>query len=341
MCTGIHTELCADEENELQQTGTGRRSLLKGAAAAVAGAATVGVTGALGAPASAVESSDEGQGALHRVPPSRISIQMYTVRDAAAADLPGTLEALRDIGYRRIETAGFYGLTPAQFKAELDRVGIRATSNHIGIPQPFDAAAWSEALDAAVLLGSWFINHPFFGYDFAGSGAEREASVWAAFARDLNKAGKMARARGIRLGYHNHHHEFLPVAGSNARRLTAYDVLERTIDPRYVHLQMDLFWVTRGAHDPVDEIREARTLYNLDVPQFHVKDMSATFDPGIPFEDPGRGLIDFGRIFRLAPLADTREWIVERDDAGVAPRTPEMSLDTARVGYEFLRNIRF
>jgi hypothetical protein len=35
------------------------------------------------------------------------------------------------------------------------------------------------------------------------------------------------------------------------------------------------------------------------------------------------------------------EYIVERDDAGVPPRAPADALDTARVGYEYLRTIRF
>jgi hypothetical protein len=36
-----------------------------------------------------------------------------------------------------------------------------------------------------------------------------------------------------------------------------------------------------------------------------------------------------------------REYIVERDDAGTAPREPADALDTARVGYQFLRTVRF
>ena len=35
------------------------------------------------------------------------------------------------------------------------------------------------------------------------------------------------------------------------------------------------------------------------------------------------------------------EYIVERDDAGTPPRTPTQALDTARVGYEYLRTVQF
>ena len=38
---------------------------------------------------------------------SPISVQLYTVRDAIAADLPGTLRRLADIGFTQVEPWGF------------------------------------------------------------------------------------------------------------------------------------------------------------------------------------------------------------------------------------------
>ena len=59
------------------------------------------------------------------------------------------------------------------------------------------------------------------------------------------------------------------------------------------------------------------------------------------FADPGQGLIDFARIFELSRKAGAVEYIVERDDAGSPPRQPADALITARVGYQFLAEIRF
>jgi sugar phosphate isomerase/epimerase len=114
---------------------------------------------------------------------------------------------------------------------------------------------------------------------------------------------------------------------------TAYDVLTAETDPDLVHLELDLFWAVRGARDPVDiiEANKGRVL------QYHVKDMNQAGS----FEDPGQGLIDFPRIFEHSKEAGVEEYIVERDDAGTPPRTPEQAIDTARVGYEFLVAVRF
>jgi sugar phosphate isomerase/epimerase len=306
-----------------------RRGFLR---TAVTATAVVGASSALAAPALAQENSAGSQhSSRHRVPRDHISIQLFTLRDQLAIDLEGTLQALADIGYTRVEHAGFVGRTVTEFKAALDAAGLRATSGHVLIPQPFDPAAWSASLADAKVLGSTFIVNPFFGIDFATGEVTRTTAPWRAFARDLNRAGRMARDAGLKLGYHNHNWEFFRLTDNPSR--TAYDVLTDSTDPDLVHLEMDLFWVTRGARDPVDLIRQNRGR----VLQFHVKDMNQAGS----FEDPGQGLIDFARIFRHSGEAGVVEYIVERDDAGTPPRQPADALDTARVGYQFLRTIHF
>jgi sugar phosphate isomerase/epimerase len=324
MCTG-HDDTASHEE----VARLSRRGFLRTAAAS---AAAVGASSALAAPALAQEAATGAQGkGRHRVPRDQISIQLFTLRNQLAIDLEGTLQALSDIGYTRVEHAGFVGRTVTEFKAALDAAGLRSTSGHVLIPQPFDPAAWSASLADATTLGSRYIVHPFFGIDFATGQVTRTTAPWRAFARDLNRAGRMARAAGLKLGYHNHNWEFFRLTDNPSR--TAYDILTDTTDPDLVHLELDLFWAVRGARDPVDLIRQNKGR----VLQYHVKDMNQAGS----FEDPGQGLIDFARIFRHSDEAGVREYIVERDDAGSPPREPADALDTARVGYQFLRTVRF
>lgn len=295
-----------------------RRQLL--GAAAAAGAAT-----ALAAPGAA---SAGGKGAIHRIPRDQISVQLYTLRGQLGIDLEGSLAELAEIGYTRVEHAGFVGRTAAEFRAALDAAGLRATSGHVGIPQPFDASAWEQALEDANVVGNKYIVHPFFGQ--GATGPIRDAAVYRAFAADLNKAGALARRAGLDFGYHNHQAEFLRQNGTDK---TGYDILTGETDPRYVHLEVDLFWAYRGARDPVDLIERLRGR----IKQVHVKDL----DIAGSFADPGAGLIDFGRIFARSREAGLVEYIVERDDAGTPPRTPADALTTAEVGYDYLAGLRF
>jgi sugar phosphate isomerase/epimerase len=323
MCTGHDAAVGPDSIARLS-----RRGFLR---TAVTTAAVVGTSSALAAPALAQEEASGHARGGHRVPPDQISIQLYTLRDQLAIDLEGTLQALGEIGYTKVEHAGFVGRTVTEFKAALDAAGLRATSGHVQIPQPFDPAAWGASLADATTLGSRYIVHPFFGIDFGTGEVVRTTAPWRAFARDLNRAGRMAKEAGLKLGYHNHNWEFFRLTDNPSR--TAYDVLTDATDPDLVHLELDLFWAVRGARDPVDLIRQNKGR----VLQYHVKDMNQAGS----FEDPGQGLLDFARIFRHSDEAGVREYIVERDDAGTPPREPADALDTARVGYQFLRTVRF
>ena len=294
-------------------------------------AAVVGASGALAAPALAQDTSSRG-GGRHRVPRDQISIQLYTLRDQLAIDFEGTIATLAEIGYTRVEHAGFVGRTVTEFKAVLDANNIVSTSGHVQIPQPFDPTTWAASLADANTLGSRYIVHPFFGINFGTGEVVRTTAPWQAFARDLNRAGRMARDAGIKLGYHNHNWEFFRLTDNPSR--TAYDVLTDTTDPDLVHLELDLFWATRGARDPVDLIQA---------------------EPGPGAAVPRQGHEPGRQLHRPRPMAcstspassghsDTagvREYIVERDDAGSPPREPADALETARVGYQFLRTVRF
>ena len=297
-----------------------RRQLL-GAAAAAGAASTLAAS-----PAAASAAASRG---IHRVPRDKISVQLYTLRNQLAIDLAASLADLAEIGYTRVEHAGFVGRTATAFRAALDAAGLRATSGHVGIPQPWDASAWQKSLEDAAVVGNHFIVHPYFGGDATGQPI-RDGAVYRAFAKDLNKAGKLARRAGLDFGYHNHHNEFTRQDGGSR---TGYDILTSQTDPDLVHLEVDLFWAFRGAHDPVDLIHEHRGR----IKQVHVKDL----DTAASFADPGAGLIDFGRIFQHSAEAGLIEYIVERDDAGSPPRTPADALVTAQNGFRYLDGLRF
>ena len=59
-----------------------------------------------------------------------IGVQLYSVRDDLKTDFDGTMKALVDIGYKRMEAAGyrdgkFYGKSPAEMKKYLADLGAR------------------------------------------------------------------------------------------------------------------------------------------------------------------------------------------------------------------------
>ena len=60
-----------------------------------------------------------------------VGLQLYTVRDEMAKSVPETLAAVKAMGYDYVEPAGLFGYSYADFKAELDKAGLKAICAHV------------------------------------------------------------------------------------------------------------------------------------------------------------------------------------------------------------------
>ena len=314
MCFGFDGE--AALRRSLGEKGAGRRQVLLGAAAGAAGVAALGMGAA---PASAASARER----LRSVPRGRISIQLYTLRAALGGE-PGfdaVLTELAQYGYQKVELAGYYGRTARELREFLDGLGIRATSSHDGISS--SAQALQTKLENAATLGQKYVVVPYLN--------SSNRADWEQWADRMNEEARAAKRWGLRYGYHNHAHEFTIDLGGG---LTPWEVLTERLDPAYVHLEVDLYWVytggvNSGAADPdqfaIDAIREAPQ----EVRQFHVKDRDGTTGD---MADLGTGVVDFPRIFRTHKV---EEYIVENDTPDVTPLT------SAAVGYRYLDRVEF
>ena len=315
MCYGF------DGEAALRRSVLDRRSLLRGSVAALAG---VGLASAgIGATAASATTKNTG---LQHVPPGLISIQLWTVRDAlwGAPGYDATLTRLAQIGYPKVELAlGYFGRTAAQLRQFLDGIGIKASSSHDGISG--DAAALAQKIQNAVTLGQSFMVVPYLY-------SEREDD-WKRWAEQMNVEAAAAAAAGLRYGYHNHAHEFTIDLGGGKR---PWDVLTAELDPKLVHLEVDIYWAVTGGINSGDGVADPEG-FTLDVIrsapqrvlQYHVKDRDKTTGD---MADLGTGMIDFARIFQEHSVL---EYIVENDTPDVTPQ------QTAEVGYRYLRKLRF
>ena len=91
--------------------------------------------------------SHHGHSSSDRVPKNRISSQLYSwrrVMERSQADAEKMLRTLARLGYTEVETAGHYGWTAKQYKAVLDRYGLKASSGHDG-PDFNVPAGWQDA----------------------------------------------------------------------------------------------------------------------------------------------------------------------------------------------------
>src|SRR2546423_326761 len=168
----------------------------------------------------------------------RIGLQLYTVRGALERDFEGTLNRVAAIGYREVEFAGYYGKTPHDVWAALERRGLAAPSAHV----PFEPlkGSWRGALEDARVIGHRYVVVPWLP-----PAERRSLDGYKRVARLFNRAGAVARDLGLQFAYHNHDFEFARLGGR-----VPYDVLLAETDPKLVALELDLYWITKGGGKP-------------------------------------------------------------------------------------------
>ena len=249
-----------------------------------------------------------------------IGLQLYTVRDAMKADLPGTLARVAQIGYTEVEFAGYFDRTPADIRAILDRNGLTAPSAHI--PLQMLQGNLAGVIDAAKTIGHQYIICPWLDPSQRGTAAEN----WRALARTLNDIGRNVQQAGLQFGYHNHDFEFPLVEGQ-----VPYEVLVSETDPRYVAMEMDLYWATKAGQDPLAWFARYPGRFQL----VHVKDSRGA--PNNEMTPVGLGTIDWKRIFAQRAQAGIQHYIVEHDSAAEYPGGAFASIESS---YNYLSKLR-
>jgi sugar phosphate isomerase/epimerase len=268
------------------------------------------------------------------VPTSKVSIQLWTFAEyvgfgtdaATIARLETVLSSLSETGYRNVEPFTLSGLTAEQYRALLDKYGLKASARHVNVGTPESPVDFEQILEENRILGIKYFGSgstPIFPPIYT---TEAE---WIAYAEYLNELGEQARKAGQTLMVHNHDIEFETVFGDQ----TVFDILMEHTDPRNVVIQLDLYWATNGGADPVELLER----YGKRVQLFHVKDMAAGPFPG-RIEIVGEGIIDFPEIF-AASKGPVRYYVVEHD-----PRFGDPTFDpfeAAEKGFDYLDCVTF
>ena len=239
-----------------------------------------------------------------------LGVQLYSVRNAISTNVPGTLARVRALGFREVELAGTYGLTAAQFRAELDRAGLRATSMHVGYERLRDSL--QAVLDEARTLGVQYVGTAWIPHadgPLTEEGAHRAAA-------DFSVWGRAAQQRGLQFFYHVHGYEFQP--GTSG--MLPMDILMRETPADAVKFEMDVFWISRPGADPVAWLRKYSTRWRL----LHLKDMkkgtptnvnTGSANPDETEVPLGTGQIDYRGVLRTAQEIGVEKYYVEDETA--------------------------
>lgn len=285
----------------------------------------------------------------------RVGLQLFTIPKMLDKDLEGSLRTVAQIGYRELELygpypfsadeawqrwrsltpdlgfagSGYFGLDARRFRELLDRHGLSVPSMHV------DLVTLETRLDRLIDAASQT------GTQYAGLSAipdERRRTLddYRRMADVFNELGSRMAQAGMRLLYHNHGYGLKPVDGKIPLRV----LIERT-DPRYVVLELDMYWTAAGGADPKAMLDDYPGRYRL----IHLKDMRQAVrfegDGGDAAQwmklfsymtNAGQGVLDVGAVVGHARRAGVEHYIVEYDRAP----DPEAAL---RASFSYLSSL--
>lgn len=257
--------------------------------------------------------------------PKEFGVQLYSVRELIgdstkyADNHVQVLAKLAELGYSSVEAANynngkFYGVSPEQFKADVEAAGLKVLSSHSYknlTNEEYESGDFSESLawwDGCIAA------HKAAGMKYIVAPSARVPESKAGlkvFCDYLNAIGKKCNEAGIKFGYHNHSQEFRQIED-----VVMYDYMLENTDPEAVFFQMDVFWAVWGKVAPVEYFQKYPERFSC----LHIKDHR---------EVGQSGMVGFDAIFRNAELGGCQDYIVEMEGSsfGDIMKTCEVSIN--------------
>ena len=252
---------------------------------------------------------------------------LYTVRAEMKDDPVGTLQKVADLGYKYIEATEyrdgkFYGMTPAEFKKQLNDLGLVPLSIHMGSATTENADKLIADVKAA---GFKYFVAPvppmgMFKYNREARSLEMTEDI-DSLVSVLRIMGQKCHEAGLEYLYHNHNFEF----EEDKNGMIPIEYMLENLDSELVNFQMDLYWVTKAGADPVAYFKKYPGRFKI----WHVKDMD---DQG-RFAPVGTGSIDFGEILANKEASGMEYYIVEQDRTFDGMK-PLEAIEISRKGLE-------
>jgi sugar phosphate isomerase/epimerase len=238
-----------------------------------------------------------------------IGVQLYSVREQCAKDLPGTLAAVAKIGYKGVEFAGYHKRSAQELRQMLDDLGLVTCGTHT----PYEsvlADKLAETIEFNRTIGNKFLIVPWM------TGKTRQE--WVDKAKLFNELAGKVKADGMFVGYHAHAHDFEKIDGERA-----WDIFFGGTKPDVI-MQLDTSNCRDGGADPVAVLQK----YPGRTKTIHIKPHG-----GGPEAVYGEDKIDWKGVFEYCENKGGTQWYVVEHETSKDP------IDAIRRAYGALKQM--
>jgi sugar phosphate isomerase/epimerase len=242
-------------------------------------------------------------------------LQLYSLRNQFAKDVPGTMAKVKSMGFKNVEMAGTLGLPfPELIKLlaenELNVVSFGADFERLQ-KSPTRLIDEARSYGAQYVVCFWI---PHVTDSFTIADADKAIAVF-------NVVGKMVSRSGMIFCYHPHGYEFKPYNAG-----TLFDYMMEKLDKRYVYLELDVFWIKQAGQDPLELLKKYASRFVL----LHLKDRKI----GTPNTDNGHGDVEsnvvlgsgdvgIAEIMKEAKRLGIKHYFIEDESSNVEVQIPK------------------
>jgi sugar phosphate isomerase/epimerase len=244
-----------------------------------------------------------------------IGLQLYSLREQFGKDVPGTLDQVRDFGFKYVELAGTYNVPPDKFRQMLDARGLKAISAHMAYESFRDHI--DDVVRDSKTLGLEYVGCAWIPHKdpFDEKTCREAIDVF-------NRAGQTLAQHGLKFFYHVHGYEFQPRGEG-----TLLDLLFHETNPKYVNYEMDVFWIVFPGQDPVKLLRQYGNRFIM----MHLKDMKKGVQTGslVPNTDVsndvalGTGQMDWPAILKTSRATGVKWYFIEDESPTSVQQIPQ------------------
>ena len=204
----------------------------------------------------------------------KLGVQLYSLRNQIKElGVEEVLKMVAKAGYSCVVFAGFYGLTPKEMKALLDKYHLEGISAHIKIDEIIPQLDYIDEIGIKSVYIPWM------------SGDDLKNNM-DALVEQIKTVKKELDKRGVVFGYHNHDQEYK----------NGEDLVKQLLDKTEgFYSEIDTYWVKMAGLDPVEKMKE----YGDRLKCLHIKELKTVGVKTDPNPVVGEGCVGFKEIFDL------------------------------------------
>jgi sugar phosphate isomerase/epimerase len=259
----------------------------------------------------------------------QIGIQMGSMRKMNDQGMPAVLARIKELGITELE-GGAGRMNPEEFNKLLKEYNLKLVATGTSFEMLSDPDSTRKVIAKAKTLGAEYILCywiPHDGDNFTFADMKKGVEVFSA-------AGKLIKESGLTFCYHVHGYEFREYEGGG--KSTLFDYMIQNTDPKYVSLQMDVFWIKNPGQDPVALLKKYPDRWK----SLHLKDRRIGTQNNLNGRQDvetnvvlGTGDVGIAEAIKAAKKIGIKHFFIEDESSRALEQVP--------LGVAYLKSLKF